>query len=462
MEDKTINAKFRELLTAHFNLAELQELCFDMHFNFEELPNTRGELTQNVISLINILCQNGRLPEFMELCRKKRPRVEWPNSSEKLCFEVNVQAEAKLQEALEEYKRYIKGKWRRDPLLDGPLADFYITLQGQGPAGKKLKGDDSAFNTVKYPLSEPIPEESVARIQEQHHQDKKEPQFVPHDSLTLDLAKALEKHQRLIVSGTAGTGKSAFLRHLAYQETIYNDSMVPILVSLSDFAKVIENSKQTGLKQWAIEMAHDDPTIQDILNKAVEDNRVLWLLDGFDETGNQINRVADAIAQLPSKNQLVLTTRPDTHLKEHQHRFNATQYEMRDLERKDVEQFLRKWFNNQDKATEVLEWLAADPHRQQLITKPLHLVLLATISKETSNDNFPQTQVQLYGKFIDDYVNKWIDKITEGQGIDGFKEFGERLTGTKVRESALQGFYYLANVEQSTSAGLVSFEHIWR
>ncbi|MCC6606231.1 MAG: HEAT repeat domain-containing protein [Anaerolineae bacterium] len=443
MEDNAATTQLRQLLMTYFTLAELHELCFDMGFDFENLPNIYGEKPKNVIALIKILHGQNRLPEFVELCRQKRPRVDWPAAPTRLYFEEDIQAEAKLQDALDEYKKYIRGKWGRDSLLDRPLADFYIPLQGQGPAEKKLKEDNSASEKGQDSSPESTLENSKVSIQDQKNHDKKEPQFVLQYPLPLDLQEALKKHERLIVLGTAGTGKSTFLRHLVHQKTSNNDSAVPIWVSLADFAKVIENPQpgaKTRLKQWAIETAHEDPTIQAILNRAVEENQVLWLLDGFDETGNQMNKVADAIAQLPSKNQLVLTTRPDT-LLGYQHRFNATQYELRDLSQHDVQQFLQKWFDDQDKTSDVLKWLtdADHPQRRELITKPLHLVLLATIAKETSRNDFPETRVQLYGKFKDIFLDKRIKKKRDG---NGFFQLGT-LKRDEARAAAIKGFHCL-------------------
>jgi len=451
MEDKTVATQLKDLIVEHFNLGELQELCFEIGFDYEELPNTKGEKSINVIVLLKTLHQKDLLSQFVNLCKEKRRFIEWPNAPTELYFEEDLQTEAELQEALDEYKKYIRAKWGRDSLLDGPLDDFYIWLEGQEPEEKNLKEASSPPETSKASLPESSSDDSEASKQ---NQDKKEPQYVSYRPPPLVLEEALEKHERLIVLGTAGTGKSTFLRRLVYQKTTNNGSTIPIWVKLSDYAEVIgayaEAIKkgnpplvpEPSLEQWAIKEAHKDLTIQAILNKAIEDNQVLWLLDGFDETGNQMNKVADAIAGLHSKNKLVLTTRPDARLKEHQHRFNATQYEMRDLNSNDIKSFLGKWFKDQNKTSEVLEWLAADHHRQRLTAKPLYLVLLATITKETSRKDWPETRVQLYGRFIDIFLRKQIDRQNREEGVDEF-HFGKELIGTKARDAALQGFHYL-------------------
>lgn len=220
MEDSAATAQLRELLTTHFSLAELNGLCFDMGFDFENLPNTYGEKPKNVIALIKILHGQNRLPEFVKLCRQKRPHLDWPDAPTKLYFAEDIQAEAKRQEALDEYKKYIRGKWEKDSLLNGPLDDFYIWLEGQGPEEKNLKEATSLPETNKDSLPESSSDNSEAGKQ---NQDKKEPQYVSYLPPPLVLQEALEKHERLIVLGAAGTGKSTFLRYLVHQKTT-NDS----------------------------------------------------------------------------------------------------------------------------------------------------------------------------------------------------------------------------------------------
>lgn len=176
MEDNTATAQLRQLLTTYFTLAELHELCFAMGFDFENLPHIYGEKPKNVIALIKILHGQNRLPEFVALCRQERPHLDWPTAPTKLYFAEEIQAQAKRKEALDEYKKYIRGRWGRDSLLDGPLDDFfYIRLEGQRPEEKKLKEASSPPETSKDSLPESSSDDSEAGKQ---NQDKKEPQYV--------------------------------------------------------------------------------------------------------------------------------------------------------------------------------------------------------------------------------------------------------------------------------------------
>jgi len=59
-----------------FNLAELQELTFDLGVFWEHLA---GEtLPQRVQSLIEFCERNGRLYMLIDKCQRLRPGLEWP------------------------------------------------------------------------------------------------------------------------------------------------------------------------------------------------------------------------------------------------------------------------------------------------------------------------------------------------------------------------------------------------
>lgn len=69
-------SQLRQLLTNYFNESELQTLVFDLSLDYEMLPGpTKGDKARELV----MLCQrNGRLSELVEIGRKLRPNVAWP------------------------------------------------------------------------------------------------------------------------------------------------------------------------------------------------------------------------------------------------------------------------------------------------------------------------------------------------------------------------------------------------
>lgn len=71
------NSELLEKIREHFDLDELEELCFLLNVPFEELA---GEtLTARVVSLITYCRRRSLLPALLQVCRQLRPLVSWPD-----------------------------------------------------------------------------------------------------------------------------------------------------------------------------------------------------------------------------------------------------------------------------------------------------------------------------------------------------------------------------------------------
>lgn len=65
----------RQLLRTAFSEAELRDLCFDIHLDYEELPG-RSKL-EKIPELIAYCERVGNLPDFIARCQAMRPRLDW-------------------------------------------------------------------------------------------------------------------------------------------------------------------------------------------------------------------------------------------------------------------------------------------------------------------------------------------------------------------------------------------------
>ncbi len=65
----------RQLLRTHFNEAELQDICFDLRVDYEELPGHNK--LEKIRELIGFCEREGRLPDLLALCQQVRPRLSW-------------------------------------------------------------------------------------------------------------------------------------------------------------------------------------------------------------------------------------------------------------------------------------------------------------------------------------------------------------------------------------------------
>ena len=63
--------ELHQLLNQHFNLAEIQDLCFRLHIDYESVPG--DEKPSRIRALLLGLGRNGRLPELITLLQQATP-----------------------------------------------------------------------------------------------------------------------------------------------------------------------------------------------------------------------------------------------------------------------------------------------------------------------------------------------------------------------------------------------------
>lgn len=68
--------QMRMQMAEFFNLNDLQDLCWELGIQYEDLPG--AGLSAKVRELLSFCWRNGRLPDLLEYCRTARPHVEWP------------------------------------------------------------------------------------------------------------------------------------------------------------------------------------------------------------------------------------------------------------------------------------------------------------------------------------------------------------------------------------------------
>ena len=75
MSNNDFRQRLRQLIAGHFNQEELRTLVFDLDLNWDELA---GEtLSTRIISLIEMVERNGRLPNLLTELRQRHPAVTW-------------------------------------------------------------------------------------------------------------------------------------------------------------------------------------------------------------------------------------------------------------------------------------------------------------------------------------------------------------------------------------------------
>jgi hypothetical protein len=125
----------------------------------------------------------------------------------------------------------------------------------------------------------------------------------------VDPGEAVQKHKRLVILGAPGAGKSTLLRYLACHAAKQPDGLLPLRVSLRDYATSLTHNPERKLREFALDRADGgDPGLRQALEVTIETGRVLWLVDALDEAHGWGTAAAEQVGRLSG--QVVLTSRP--------------------------------------------------------------------------------------------------------------------------------------------------------
>lgn len=250
---------------------------------------------------------------------------------------------------------------------------------------------------------------------------------------------ALEDHQRIVIYGKPGAGKTTFLKRLAIECTngSFRAELVPVFVTLRDFAESSDASLSLGSyiqRQWG-----ENANSQAILREG----RALILLDGLDEVRDQdFVRVRTTIESFTTEFNrccIVLTCR----IAAREYAFDRfTEVEMADFNKAQIQTFAARWFSVQGekkKARAFIAKLEANGPVFELASSPLLLTLLCLVFQE--RNDFDGTRAELYGEGIDVLLRKWDAK----RGVERDRPYGLSITNLESLLSEIAYSRFMAS-----------------
>ncbi len=129
-----------------------------------------------------------------------------------------------------------------------------------------------------------------------------------------ELFEGLDKYRRLVVSGSAGSGKSLFLRSILLRMIRVNAGKVPVFIELR---YLNQNEKDSSIFDFIYKLLHDinsDFTVSQ-LEYSLRSGKVTLLLDGFDELDHARRSIYEKeileISYKYPETGIILTSRPD-------------------------------------------------------------------------------------------------------------------------------------------------------
>ena len=233
--------------------------------------------------------------------------------------------------------------------------------------------------------------------------------------------EAVTQYEKLAILGKPGAGKTTFLQHIAIEcnRGNYKSDAIPIFIQLRTFAARAPRDlslKQEIARQWS----HLNIEI-DLVERLLQDGKILFLLDGLDEVAESAKDEVIAAIDLLSKkyyqNQIILTCR----LADRQYRFRGFIYiEIADFSQGQIESFARNWFSASasqferqsesagfEKAELFLEKLHKKENQpiRELVVTPILLSLVCSVFQE--REMFPTKRSKLYQAGLDILLERW-------------------------------------------------------
>lgn len=220
--------------------------------------------------------------------------------------------------------------------------------------------------------------------------------------------EAVESHDKLLILGKPGAGKTTFVKWLAVQcnSGQFRNNLVPIFVTLKEFGETKEPSLLKHISDQFRECGVEDSQI--VVETLLSEGRVLVLLDGLDEVRNaDQDRVLSEISRTSTRfdaSRFVMTCR----IAAQEYTFEQfTEVEVADFDDQQIADFASKWFQGKDpvKAEQFLDGLQANESIRELATNPLLLTILCLVFEEGAG--FPANRSELYKEGLDVLLKKW-------------------------------------------------------
>lgn len=261
--------------------------------------------------------------------------------------------------------------------------------------------------------------------------------------LTIETIPALEavtKHQKLMLLGKPGAGKTTFLQHLALEciNGNFKADCVPVVIFLRTFVAQAKEGQDFSLLGYLERFWHNYSLSLEQITTLLQQGKILILLDGLDEIPPEYEQSVcqqiQQFSQLYYQNSLIITCR----LAGGQYRFNGFSYvELADFNPNQVEIFAQRWFvataidpkTGQDKAQQFLEQLQ-DKNNQairELVTTPILLNLICSVFQERLS--FPDKRARLYQEGLDILLVRW----DRSRGIDRDRVYHNLALADKIK-----------------------------
>jgi energy-coupling factor transporter ATP-binding protein EcfA2 len=287
--------------------------------------------------------------------------------------------------------------------------------------------------------------ESIQNLEEAYRKANKR-SFQQKDCEKQEGLKIANKKQYLMVLGQPGAGKSTFVRKIGLEalkdkKGEYQQNCIPVFIELKSFTSTPIDIEKVIVEEFKI---CGFPYSEEFIAKALEQGKLLILLDGLDEvptvnTNEVISQIQDFVDR-HDKNRFIVSCRTAAYLNNFK-RF--TDVKIADFDDTQIEQFIGNWFQSEvDKQAGTAQkcWELLQKPEYAAAKELAHTLLLLTFLCliYDRSQNFPNNRSAIYKEALRILLQEWaaekrIQKEEIYQGLS-----------TELEESLLSEIAYTA------------------
>ncbi|MEA5579638.1 NACHT domain-containing protein [Anabaena sp. UHCC 0451] len=228
-----------------------------------------------------------------------------------------------------------------------------------------------------------------------------------------DGIKIANQYAHLMILGQPGAGKSTFLRKIGLEALKGKSGQIqreciPILIELKQLTDININVYEFIQKEFAYIYL---PFSEDFMNKALENGKLLILLDGLDEVPNKnLDLAIQKIKKFVNRynhNYFIISCRTAAYKNKFK---DFKEFAIADFDDKQIQQFINNWFYSEvDKKLGTAEkcWnkIKSEEATKELGRTPLLLTFLC-LEYDESQD-LPEKRATLYANALDILLRRW-------------------------------------------------------